>query len=137
MKLAELKDNVLMALAEQAYNDIKGINPYEKKNVFKYGKYKTNHLVTISQDYIVKKYNVTYEDRPMSIYHPTLNIEKLEGKSTYSFNFRYNGNETNKIIIKNPTIGSIHNAIKTIYKEIPIANYRLITNSQIFGRKAV
>jgi hypothetical protein len=137
MQLAELKDNVLMAIAEQAYNNIKGINPYEKKNVFRYGKYKTNHLVTISQDYIVKKYNITYDDKPISIYHPTLNIEKLEGGATYSINFRYNGKETNKIIIKNPTIESICNAIKTIYKEIPIANYRLITNSQIFGRKAV
>lgn len=134
MKLAILKNNVLMALAEQAYNNIQGINPYERRNVFKYGNSWINHLVFIREDYIINKYKIEFEDMPQTVYHPTLNIKKLAGRSLYSITFRYGSKETNELMVGNPTQESLYSTIKKAYNQIPLTEYEIITYKQIFNK---
>jgi len=80
----------LRYLAKAILQDIKGLNPYEKKNVFKHGKYKTNHLVRGSQFY-----NDSNFESWSNVEYITPNVEKIDGK-TFSVDFRTSYNYSPK-----------------------------------------
>ncbi len=103
----------LRFLARAVYNDVNGLNPYEKKNIFKFSRHTTNHLVRSCQFR-----NELGEDTWGYAWYLQANLEKAKGG--YTFNFRYDNIETEKIYFrKNTAPSEIYIRIANLQDTIP------------------
>jgi hypothetical protein len=93
-----LSEKQLRYLARAIYEDVHGLNPYERKNIFKYGQYQCDHIVS-GRQFLWD--DPDFEDWD-NIYYLTPYLEKEKGG--YNFYFKGGFNEkSEKIYFKKDT----------------------------------
>ena len=113
----------LRYLAKAIHQDVRGQNPYDKKNIFKHGRYTTNHLVMGRQFICEQEKHPDFISWAHTDYIATPNLEKVTGGYEFNFRIHHQSNmemsTTQKVFIpKNATNTEIYVIISECHDQI-------------------